>query len=222
MFQPKYYIFKKNSLPNFKISWQEYSWFVGFLFFFFFHFMMEKSNFPSFFSFSSSSSPFHSHLRLLLKPEPLPMMSHISALQKTPHVAGANLLKIPTMWNEYPSCNCAEVKMGQKMKSRPAFRHISFLGYIIQTCASEEALTQTLHWYAATAASQKSFSWHISAKHILLLLFKSLFNWRKYIVQYRNLSRVTAQRISENGLHWFLYDLQLEVQSGKADTRYSL
>lgn len=173
---------------------------------FFFSSILWWKNPNLFVSFSLSlrpnSSPLHFHLRLILQPELLPMICHISALNKPPHVAGANLFKNPNpyrrkilpvialKWRWCRSCN-SDKYLGTFLFSA---------ALPVQTCASGEPPAQTLHWCAATAASHKNFSWHVSATCVLLLLFKRLFHVGKYIVLSRNLSQVTTQRISENGL----------------------
>lgn len=127
---------------------------LPFFFFFSFHFMMEKYKFDCFFlSFRLNSSPLNFYLRLVLQPALLPMMCHISTLNKPPHVAGANLFRnlnphrrniLPVTarkWRRCRSCNSDQL-LGTFLFS-----------CIIQTCASGEASAQTLHGCTATAAS---------------------------------------------------------------------
>lgn len=74
---------------------------------------------------------------------------------------------------------------------------------------------------ADTPASHKNFS----AKRILLL-FKRLFHVRKCTVLYRNLSRVTTQRISKNGMpskgtDFYLTRSSSPIWEGKQPVRHT-
>lgn len=117
--------------------------------------MMEKYKFDCLFlSFRLNSSPLNFSLRLVLQPALLPMTCHISALNKPPHVAGANLFRNPNPYrrNILP---VTALKTVQRLQFRPAFRYISVLSCIIQTCASGETSARTPHGHAATAASHR-------------------------------------------------------------------
>lgn len=164
--------------------------------------MMEKYKFDCFFlSFRLNSSPLNFYLRLVLQPALLPMMCHISTLNKPPHVAGANLFRnlnphrrniLPVTarkWRQCRSCNSDQL-----------------LGTFLLSAASSRPAHLVRHQLKPYTGAQRlqppteNFSCHVSAKCILLLLFKRLFHVRKYIVLYRNLSQVTTQSISENGM----------------------